>query len=1077
MNFDGFLEKIGRKLSDEQLAAVYSDKSTVVSAGAGSGKTTVLSLRFLRLVMEGKAHADEILTLTFTRKAAGEMYERIHGMLSLAAEDDERLSEELSSHFPLSRISTLDSFWSEIARTDSLRYGVTRDFSELDENEREDMVRTIFDEMIEEDEYRKAFLLLSAEYAQDKLYGLFSTIVRNTDILTSFTKEKNMKAFESLLSEYIKVLIDKGDTIIENLRLINEATHTKLEEEINDSIRAYEEGRYQEMSKLDLKKTRGIAELNDFVKGTYRPFLEKLKQALPIDSANPFVESFSLLVEAFITRVQSKKRSLGMLSFKDVETLAKTILIENIDVRNFYKRKFKYIMIDEFQDNNATQRDMLYLLSEKLDSALSTIPSIKDTDPEKLFFVGDDKQSIYYFRGADVSVFRALRNDISSINGAVLSLSRNYRSEPGLINHFNAVFETVFTPHESECFEEEEEALIGGFLGIDSSSFEAEHEMITSREKREGIEPRIRVAIYSDDGMRTEENAEPDEAEALYVADLVKEIVSGHDYLVSGKDGKPRRPSYSDIAILVQTTKAQMPFERAFRVHGIPYTVVESASTTLDGVASDFYSFLQLLLYPNDKLAFLTLLRSPFARISDDGLLAFADSSEPFMAFCGEVIFERKDDKVSYESLAALYHRVRALIGRASITSILDTLYYEGGYHSFLVKRPELAVYEEHFEYIWTLAESFDEKGRSFSSFLDELRPLIGSVEKMENVAIQHFSSDAVSMMTVHKSKGLEFPIVILADSTRGLGNADPNHLVCVDGLIVLEPKDSGYPIADLFSRYEKRREIAERKRVLYVALTRAMDHLVITGVQKKKGGNHSLYEFYSSASALPIERIEDRAASELYPEHKDIDRAFWYGKEEYKKGEDGSIRIGVKDSLEDKDNSFMEGETLPSLHVDGLIANKNLYTVFGTMVHAKLESLLSSRPCGNIWEKGLSDEENIELERAASDIAESFLSSSFYKEYVEGNAKEVEVRFYYPDGDMVVEGSVDLLIHYPDHLLVVDYKTDKKKIPEMHKGQIAKYAEAMEGIYRKRCLSTVLYVRDWSRSAFFDKNGDEVDC
>ena len=121
--------------------------------------------------------------------------------------------------------------------------------------------------------------------------------------------------------------------------------------------------------------------------------------------------------------MEEEKRRLGVLSYKDTEALARAILIDNKDVRNYYKRKFRYIMVDEFQDNNASQRDMLYLLSERLDRCGDGIPSVEETDPSKLFFVGDDKQSIYYFRGADVSVFRSLRNDISRIGGSIRDLS------------------------------------------------------------------------------------------------------------------------------------------------------------------------------------------------------------------------------------------------------------------------------------------------------------------------------------------------------------------------------------------------------------------------------------------------------------------------------------------------------------------------------------------------------------------------------------------------------------------------------------------------------------------------------
>ena len=1068
MTFEEFLGNSGRKLSDEQLKAVCSDRSTVVSAGAGSGKTMVLSLRFLRRVLQGKAHSDEILTLTFTKKAAGEMYERIHSMLSAAGAD-----EELSLHFPQARISTMDSFWSEIARTDCLRYGLTRDFGSLDENDAADMVSAVFDELAEDDGYKASFMSLAAEYSPETLKAIFSSVaLGHADILTSFSAEDNASSFDKLSLSIRQSVAERADSVISDLLEIDSRNPSPLSDEIRAAADSYYSGDYSAMPQMNLRRTRN-REISSFVKEAYRPVLGLLQELGDLDGMSSVLKDFSKLAEAFISRIESGKRKRGVLSYKDTEALAKAILIANKDVRSYYKKKYKYIMIDEFQDNNASQRDMLYLLSERLDLDGDGIPDIEDTDPDKLFFVGDDKQSIYYFRGADVSVFRSLRNDISRIGGNVLSLSINFRSSRTLLSRFNDIFPDVFSSDEADCDALREEQLIADFTGTDSSSYEADFSPIVPGGK-DNPSSRMELSLYPSDAVRDDDDAEPALAEALHVADLINEMVRGDGYPIL-RGGSLVRPSYSDIAVLIQTTKSQMPFERAFRIKGIPYTVTESASTTLDGVASDLYSFLQLLIYPDDRFAYIALLRSPFARISDAGLLMLSSLDVP--AFSPDVQFIDPCDDASYKALCSLYSKARAMIGRESITHILDVLYYEGGYHAYLMSSPELSVYEEHFSYIWTLGESFEASGRSFASFLDGLRPLIGSVEKMKDIAIQHFQADAVEMMTVHKSKGLEYPIVILADATRGLGRQRDSSLVMIDGddpLVLLEPASCSHPVSRLLSRYSRRREIAERKRVLYVAATRAMDHLVITGVERRS--SYSLYSFFALSPEIPSPgMIGNRKISELFPRKDSNDNSSWYGNPLYEEGHAGILRVGVRDSLDDFDNSFMDGEMLPSLEIDTLIASKKLYTLFGTFVHRYLEREVSGENQKPLSDSTLDDKESIMLNDAALDAAKSFRSSSFYGEYVDGNECETEVRFYYPDGDMVLEGSVDLLIHCSDHLIAVDYKTDRIMCPEMHKGQITKYAKAMEGIYGKRCLCCVLYVRNWARSTFWDKDGNEA--
>ena len=185
--FSDLLAVSKRKLSAEQLAAVESDVATVVSAGAGSGKTTVLSYRFLRLIMEEKAKVDEILTLTFTKKAASEMHERIYSLLKSVSEDEGPVKEALAS-FSSASISTLDSFSNEIARTDSARYGISRDFDILDQDGEERLIKKAVSTLYESE--KEVMLPLSRIFNPDSIYSdLFLPVSSNVTILTEFDPE------------------------------------------------------------------------------------------------------------------------------------------------------------------------------------------------------------------------------------------------------------------------------------------------------------------------------------------------------------------------------------------------------------------------------------------------------------------------------------------------------------------------------------------------------------------------------------------------------------------------------------------------------------------------------------------------------------------------------------------------------------------------------------------------------------------------------------------------------------------------------------------------------------------------
>ncbi len=169
-------------------------------------------------------------------------------------------------------------------------------------------------------------------------------------------------------------------------------------------------------------------------------FIEKWRSVIAITEsvANglfsfPFLEGIFNLLEEFQKLFLTRKRTSGILTFQDVSKMAVSILKEDINLRNFYKKEFRYIMIDEFQDNNLMQKELLYLLAEKSDLACTEIPGASELEPDKLFFVGDEKQSIYRFRGADVSVFKGLSTELISSGWLALALVPNYRSPPALI--------------------------------------------------------------------------------------------------------------------------------------------------------------------------------------------------------------------------------------------------------------------------------------------------------------------------------------------------------------------------------------------------------------------------------------------------------------------------------------------------------------------------------------------------------------------------------------------------------------------------------------------------------------------
>ena len=1046
--FSDFLAVSKRKLSAEQLAAVESDVATVVSAGAGSGKTSVLSYRFLRLIMEEKAKVDEILTLTFTKKAASEMYERIYSLLKSVSEDEGPVKEALAS-FSSASISTLDSFSNEIARTDSARYGISRDFDILDQDGEERLIKKAVSTLYESE--KEVMLPLSRIFNPDSIYSdLFLPVSSNVTILTEFAPETESNIFISFLNRIEKIYLDYAFSVLDEIESYKTSAmedsmfFKKGGAEAIYRIRDYLASReYEKLPRFNLNQARAkiYSDIKAVINEKWRPLLPLLisiKENLASDQR--YMRAFS----AFIALLSSEKRRMGVLTFSDVSALALRILSDNSLVRAYYKRKFRYIMIDEFQDNSSAQKDLLYILSEKECVSGTGVPKAEDLDNTKLFFVGDDKQSIYAFRNADVSVFNNLKNEIVSIGGKHLSMRTNYRSEPALIDHFNRVFPHVMRREEISPYERIQEDFFSSSAGRDLSCFEADFDGVLSREPSSGISASVTYALSEEMVDEIEDGDDSDdellaeaENEAEYIATLVREIVQDDAFAIPSDSGK-RKASSDDIAILYRTSKSQMPLEKVFRREGIPYTVIQSNSITVEALSADVASFLSLLVFPSDKKSYLAILRSPFIRLSDEAIMSIRDSfsseeliGEPF-SHSSSAFTEAELERM--KRLRSFYLSLRADMGRLSAEKIM----------AHLDKPDRLDV--------------------------DLLRIRMGGIK----------------LMNIHKSKGLEFPIVILAGANSKPKGGDYSRLIHSrhPGFLTLDQsREKG--ISKFFYDFERRRLEAEAKRLLYVALTRAESHLVViaSGDKIRKGSLASLYDM----SAREDERVNIRTFRRL--SESQIDSKWesantfdaFYAKESVVRGTYKDDKAGVKDLAHDNDENYYDTgnyRRLPDFGngIDELLEKHSLYSDFGTLLHSALEAHFNKISAPYYENENLGEEGERKINDEARNVLERFLLSDFYKKHVLGNETLSEERFYMPYEGKVAEGSIDLLVLGNDYNLVVDYKSDREMNPDFHKGQISAYIKAAEGMLGKKCYGVLLYLRSMESGPFWDSEGKVIE-
>lgn len=1049
------------RLNEEQLAAVMSDENTVVSAGAGSGKTHVLSYRFLRLVMDGKAHSDGILTLTFTRKAAGEMAERIYRRL---VEAIDVIGNGEIERYADAAVSTLDSFCAQIVRSDSVRYGISRDFSTIDSGdpEAEAVISRLAEEFLSDPVNRDEARALSSVYSPDSVYTDFFQVLFSRSVLSVDYSAAEVSA---VLEEIVEDIIRRNEEILiaGNSFLADAGLTAKALEIFNKNTAALERNEYSALAVIPRRMKD--PEVKEYLLETYNPAVENLIAA---GSAKEATEESRLLqsaVEKFIRLVKSEKRRSGMLTYSDVSAMAISILRDNKDIRSYYKNRFSSIMIDEFQDNNSEQRDLLYLLSEKKDSCADGIPSASDLEHGKLFFVGDEKQSIYRFRGADVSVFRTLQDELVSVGGAALKLSRNYRSNPALIRLFNSIFSEVFSDSEEAYKARYEEALCG----------------------REEAVSRTEIALFDRDS-RIEGGLDSAECEAEYIADKIHMIVSSDDYLLP--DG--RRPGYKDIAILLRNGGNQMNFERSLKNRSIPYQLAESRSLMIEAVAADFYNLFQSIIYPSDKLAFASLLRSPFARISDGGIHLIMTECDGDLSRALELV--EGEDAHRLSAFMAFYAEIRRKAFAEPLTALLESAYMDGGYASFLTENPACRSYLEHYDYLFAMARSYESSGLSLTDYLRLLREYLGSSGKAGEVNVLHEEKEGVQIMTVHKSKGLEFPVVIVADlGNTGRRDVDTNLFEYRGQLIASREKS----ICSFLDEERREMEDAELRRVLYVALTRAESHLLLSGcysVTAKGELNHAYtgpllrmlleatgYDIGSDSftkQLLEYEKIparEDYSYENYGPRNADVAalKAEFAGYQP--KSLSDKVRKIAVTSLEEEGSG--EITRLASFPEDSLLEKRGAYDRFGTCTHAILERLVQGLDASSYTYSIVPDDkENEELMAFSRRLAGNFISSGLFAR-IKDQEKRCELHFYsyLPSLDCTLEGVCDLVVFFDEYTLVIDYKTDSTRQASRHEKQIISYINVLESLYGLPCYGSVFYLRGKSEEGFIDRDGNPV--
>lgn len=855
-------ETASRELKPEQATAAHTvDRHLSVTAGPGAGKTTVLVQRYLHILRTQNVSVDNIVAITFTNRAANEMRERIRkeidGLLRASSGDARMRWLRHKRALEGAVITTIHGFCSRLLHEFPVEANIDPQFSLFDEHQSAMLLETVVEESLSDAIHRgnekivklaqglggrgtlaAALVDLYRKYrgeglnlsdvkksaatnhagAGDYPAAFRELDARMTEMLaapakTPAAREKHDKlAVEWPRLRAIIAKLPTDETIAKYCQAIEDFWEARPRKGSNPLIPAVDVLLWGEDSKTD----------------------DRLAGEVPTIAFDLLAKDYALavlnLLEQVERRLDDEKQRLSALDFDDLQLRTLKLLNEHPETLARISDRYRFFLVDEFQDTNGLQRDLMDRLALRRDA--------------NLFIVGDRKQSVYGFRGADVDVFREMTAAIERAGGTQQPLHLNFRSQKPIIEVLNRLFTKIFRARADVPADQLDEL---GFVS---------HENSTAHRAAKDAGPLVEflASVLPDSRKTFDTVAEDDNAvdsrdarehDAAQVVERINELVNG------GTRNGGVKIEYGQIAVLFRALTGVGAYESALRRAGIPSLTIQGKGFFKREEITDLIQLLRFLDNTTDEIALAAVLRSPLCGISDNALFALR---------CAPAIGETSDGKKLPRRIlwrAVKQHReiqfieksehaeldrnaefLRAMIDRRNRYSIADLLRFavaQTDFMAVIAANFDGAQRIANVEKMFRLAEAFEKSGqliRDFVHFVKEFeevggRESEGQLDKTANV---------VRLMTIHQAKGLEFPIVIIPDLHRSQSQRDPGSYVLDrhQGFTVAVPDARGGVVrGTLFRNLRQRaswREEFESMRLLYVAATRAEDRLIFSG-------------------------------------------------------------------------------------------------------------------------------------------------------------------------------------------------------------------------------------------------------
>lgn len=1012
--------------TNEQKEAIYTEGTNIiVSAGAGSGKTAVLTERVLEKVKKGIS-VDNLLILTFTKMAAKEMKERIGDKLK-----KEGLTSELAK-LDTADITTFDAYALSVVKKYHYYLNVSKDINIIDGSVitlyKRKILKDIFEELYEENNHE--FIDFIQEYCIKDDKDIFEFILNiNSKLDLKTNKREYLDNYintvydevkiDNDIDNYIKVILKLISNINDYLEYIDDDDYlAKLYDVISPLLSAKSYDDIKSNISIKLPILRGASDITREYRDKIKSTIDEIKKLTTYDSYDDIKRGIlstkgnAKVIIDIIKKLDdityNYKVKYNSYEYSDISALAIKLVRDNKEIREEIKNNLNEILIDEYQDTNDVQEEFISYISNN-----------------NVYMVGDIKQSIYRFRNANPYIFKNKYDSYSNnIGGIKIDLNKNFRSREEVINNINLLFDRIMDND------------IGG------ADYSLSHRMIYGN------------LMYKGDGDNKEDNNfsvynylndttfKNNEVEAFIIADDIKNKINS-GYRAFGKDTNGvRKIKYSDFAILLDSSKSFDLYKKILEYNGIPTSIVKSVNLTDGEVVLVIKNIISFIIKINDnkidnefKKLFISIGRS-FLFNTDDNVL--------FDYFLNNNFKDSDIYKISYN--------ITKRLDTISLEEIIDLIVDNFDFYNKLFL---LGDYNANILRIQKLKEitnsliNLDYDIYDYQKYLDDI---ISNNLKLE-YSVNDNSTDTVKIMTIHASKGLEFGVCYYGELYNRFNNSDAISKYSYDNKygIILPYKDKflyNTIYHNLSYRDYVMENISERIRLFYVALTRAKEKMIFILPSNTKDDNKSIGDIIDNS----IRGKYNSFASIMYSlesitkdYYKNIDINDINLSKDYNMISNNNYKEHLKlinDKIEVNTtcipSSIKENKTFSKKNIHIVTKEEEDKLLYGRLIH----ELFECTDFNNL--DNLSDNNKKIIERFLEKVDISH--ANIYKEY----------EFIYDEDNTTYHGIIDLMLEYQDNIKIIDYKL-KNINDEAYIKQLNGYKDYIEKLFNKK-TSIYLY-------------------